>query len=145
MISIRKIAMLAVTLLVACGAPGQDDATVPGRWYTQTQVASGQAIYADNCAVCHGDDGSATADWRIPGADGSYPPPPLNGTAHTWHHSLEQLDNSIANGGIQFGGVMPGFAATLNENQRLSVIAHIQSLWPDAIYSKWEEINERDR
>jgi len=143
MISIREIAMIAVSLLVACEPARQDEATVPGRWYTQAQVEAGRSLYADNCVVCHGADGSATEDWRTPGADGNYPPPPLNGTAHTWHHSLDQLDNSIGNGGTEFGGVMPGFRALLDQSERQSIIAFIQFLWPDVIYAKWEEINER--
>ena len=91
-------------------APGQP--TVAGRWYTMSQVEAGRPLYATHCAVCHGADGSATAEWRTPGPDGHYPPPPLNGTAHTWHHPLEQLDHSIATGGAEFGGVMPGFGGS---------------------------------
>ena len=48
----------------------------------------GGKIFNNNCAVCHGQNASGPkGDWREKLADGSYPPPPLNGTAHTWHHS----------------------------------------------------------
>jgi mono/diheme cytochrome c family protein len=143
--SITKIAMFAISLLVACGAPDHDEPTVPGRWYTESQIEAGRGLFAGHCAVCHGADGSGTADWRTAGPDGQYPPPPLNGTAHTWHHALEQIDSSIVNGGTQFGGVMPGFGAALNEAERLSIIAFVQSLWPDEIYAKWESIDRRSR
>ncbi len=73
------------------------------------------------------------------------PPPPLNGTAHTWHHPLEVLDNSIANGGVEFGGVMPGFAEALNEDERMKIIAWFQSLWSEDIYERWQSINARSR
>ena len=138
-----KIATIIVLVLAACGSVAPDEATIPGRWYTESQVQSGRPLYAANCAVCHGADGSATVEWRTPGPDGQYPPPPLDGTAHTWHHPLEVLDHSIAEGGSAFGGVMPGFAALLNQDQRLSIVAYIQSWWSDDIYARWQEIDDR--
>ncbi len=143
--SIPKIAMITVSVLAACGPDDTDKPTVPGRWYAEAQVEAGRALYMDYCTVCHGADGSATADWRSPGPDGHYPPPPLNGSAHTWHHPLEVLNNSIENGGSEFGGVMPAFAASLNRDQRLSIVAYIQSWWSNEIYTKWEEIDARSQ
>lgn len=143
--SVSKIATISIFLLAACSPGSGESPTVPGRWYTAAQLDAGRVLYADNCAECHGADGSGTADWRKPGPDGRYPPPPLNGTAHTWHHALDQLDGTIANGGMRFGGVMPGFGQSLNQGQRLAIVAYIQSLWPEAIYAKWEEIDGRGR
>ncbi len=79
------------------------------------------ALFDETTPTCHAADGSATVEWRTPDAAGNYPPPPLNGTAHTWHHPLEVLDSTIANGGIALGGVMPGFAAALDEEERMSI------------------------
>lgn len=118
---------------------------MPGRWYTAAQVETGDSLYKLHCAVCHAADGGSTVEWRTPDTAGNYPPPPLNGTAHTWHHPLEVLDGTIANGGIAFGGVMPGFAAVLEEEDRLAIIAWFQSLWPDDIYERWRAIDERSR
>ncbi len=109
------------------------------------QVEIGAPLYQAHCAVCHAADGSATDEWRTPDALGNYPPPPLNGTAHTWHHPLAVLDDTIANGGIRFGGVMPGFAPVLSAEERLAIIAWFQSLWPDEIYARWAEIDQRSR
>ena len=131
--------------VTACSENAPVIETVPGRWYTAAQVESGESLYQLHCAACHAADGSATTEWRTPDAAGNYPPPPLNGTAHTWHHPLEVLDYTIENGGGEFGGVMPGFAALLQRNQRLSIVAFIQSWWPDDIYVKWEEIDDRSR
>ena len=83
------------------------------RWFTATQVERGTQLFADNCSVCHGDKGQGLVDdWRKRLPDGSYPPPPLNGTAHTWHHPLVQLLGTIETGGIPYGGQMPPFAST---------------------------------
>ena len=141
----RKIAMFAIFVLAACGSGIPEALTVPGRWYTQLQVDAGQSLYDAHCSVCHGNDGSATADWRPPAAPGPYPPPPLNGTAHTWHHSLALLNYTIENGGAEFDGLMPGFAGVLDQEQRLSVIAYLQEWWPDDIYAQWVVIDARGR
>lgn len=133
------------TLLVACSEAGLEAERVPGRWYTAPQVAAGEPLYQANCAVCHGADGSATAEWRTPDANGNFPPPPLNGTAHTWHHPLDVLDDTIENGGSAYGGVMPGFAALLDADERLAIVAYIQAWWPDDIYARWVEIDGRVR
>jgi mono/diheme cytochrome c family protein len=137
-----KILHVALLAVLACGC-SEEEQNVPGRWYTAAQVTAGHGHYQTYCSVCHAEDGSATAEWRAPGADGHYPPPPLNGTAHTWHHPLDVLDSTIADGGTAFGGVMPGFAAALGPEDRLAVIAWVQSLWNDDIYARWQEINER--
>ncbi len=140
-----KIATFALFMLAACSSGDPDAPAIAGRWYTQSQVDTGQRLYDVNCSVCHGNDGSATADWRTPDANGKYPPPPLNGSAHTWHHSVALLNYTIENGGAEFDGMMPGFADVLNEDQRLSIIAYLQEWWPDDIYAKWQEINARGR
>lgn len=131
--------------LVACSGDATDSRTVPGRWYTEAQVRSGEPLYQAHCAACHAADASATADWRTPDALGNYPPPPLDGSAHTWHHPLSVLDDTIANGGIRFGGVMPGFGGVLTRDERLAIIAWFQSLWPGEIYERWETIDARTR
>jgi mono/diheme cytochrome c family protein len=131
--------LLALTACTETGTP------VEGRWYTEQQVTAGAPLYQAFCATCHAVDGSATSDWRTPGADGNYPPPPLNGTAHTWHHPLEVLDDTIIDGGIAFGGVMPGFGAALSAEDRYAIIAWFQSLWSDDIYASWLEIEVRSQ
>jgi mono/diheme cytochrome c family protein len=141
----RLILISVVLLAAACSEPGPSAVPVDGRWYTADQVDQGRGLYALHCSVCHAADGSATADWRALDANGNYPPPPLNGTAHTWHHPLDLLDDTLANGGAQFGGVMPGFAGVMDGSERLATVAWFQSLWSDEIYRKWQEIDSRSR
>ena len=47
------------------------------------------------------------------------------------------------NGGVPLGGVMPAFGSVLDEDEALDVIAHIQSLWTDEIYTRWQSIENR--
>jgi len=77
------------------------------------------------------------ADWRQKLDDDSFPPPPLNGSAHAWHHPRSVLLQVIDNGGAEFGGKMPAFASILDSQQKLAAIAYIQSLWDDETYAKW--------
>ena len=115
------------------------------RWYSSEQAAAGEKLYAKHCFVCHGANGAGSANWRQRGADGHFPPPPLNGTAHTWHHTLAQLRRTIIKGNAQLGGAMPGFGDKLTPEERDQIIAHFQSQWPDNIYRTWAEKVEKLR
>lgn len=111
------------------------------RWYSDEQVAIGSKLYADQCAACHKANAEGTEEWKKTDSNGKYPPPPLNGTAHTWHHSIKVLSDTIRDGGIKLGGLMPGFKDKLDIQQRLDVIAFFQSKWEDKVYSAWQERN----
>ena len=134
------IAIVAAALQAGC-TPSEEK--VPGRWYTQAEVERGRVTFAAQCATCHGESAQGTRDWREPDATGNYPPPPLNGSAHAWHHPMPVLTRVIEKGGIPLGGVMPGFSDTLDRNEIRETIAFFQSFWPDETYKRWAEINER--
>ena len=111
------------------------------RWYDQSSVDQGASLFKQNCASCHGQNGEATANWKEVDANGNYPPPPLNGTAHAWHHSKDLLKRTILEGGAKIGGVMPGFKGRLSEGEIDAVISYFQSKWPDQVYSNWAQRN----
>lgn len=129
--------------MLGCGERGEIADPVPGRWYTAAQVEQGAALYRTHCAQCHGEDAEATKQWRIMDENGNYPPPPLNGSAHAWHHPLEALLQTLKKGGAPYDGVMPGFTGVLSEQEMLSTIAFFQSYWSDDIYARWREIDRR--
>ena len=111
------------------------------RWYSAAQVDQGEAVFTQNCAVCHGQQAEGTvADWRARLDDGSFPPPPLNGTAHAWHHPRSVLLQVINNGGIPLGGKMPGFTSVLEDEEKLAAIAYFQDFWSDDIYADWQDM-----
>jgi len=114
------------------------------RWYSRAQIRRGEPLFQANCARCHGADASGTLNWRQPNADGKFPPPPLNGTAHTWHHSLSVLRRTVNLGGVRLGGTMPGFADKLDSEQVNDILAWVQSHWSDEIYRVWYERNAQD-
>lgn len=140
------VILLPAVLLPAC-TPDEDakpTPTVDGRWFTRSQYEMGKKVYADNCARCHGQYGQGIVDdWKQPNPDGSFPPPPLNGTAHTWHHPFSILLKTINEGGIPLGGTMPAFADSLSREEKVAAIAYFQSLWSDEVYERWEKMNAR--
>ncbi len=118
---------------------------ISGRWYTRKQVVRGRKLFAVHCAICHGEHAAGTTDWRKSDANGNFPPPPLNGTAHTWHHPLTVLRETVRQGGVPLGGVMPAFAEKLSVQEIDSIIAWFQSLWPEEIYQQWYRIEQGNR
>ncbi len=132
--------IFSLPLLVACT---QDQATSQKsvRWYNQAQVKKGALVFEKNCSSCHGENAEGTEDWKTPLADGAYPPPPLNGTAHSWHHAFSVLKRTIEEGGVPLGGTMPGFKEKLTKEEKDAVIAYFQGFWSDEIYRMWQKRN----
>ena len=132
-----------IVLLAACNSgqidPWHKDPDT-GRWYSKEQVELGANVFKANCASCHGSNAEATPEWTKPDANGFYPPPPLNGTAHAWHHPFPMLKRTIEEGSQ---GRMPGWKGRLSEEEIESVIAWFQSLWPDRGYQLWLQRHKR--
>ena len=63
--------------------------------------------------------------------------PPLDGSAHAWHHPISVLLQVIDLGGESLGGQMPGFGQVLDNEEKLAVIAWFQEFWSDEIYEQW--------
>jgi mono/diheme cytochrome c family protein len=142
----RWALLLFGLLLTACSSEDQsvssspDESkvkTVASRWYGADNVSRGGAIFAQFCAGCHGKVAQGSFTWRQRGADGKFPPPPLNGTAHTWHHPISGLSSQIKFGAPGGKGNMPGFAQGLNDQDVKDVIAWFQHKWSDEIYAAW--------
>ncbi len=134
-----------IACLAALAGCGEPEPSVPGRWYSERQVAAGAAVFAAHCAECHGGRAQgAPGDWRRRLDDGGFPPPPLDGSAHAWHHPLSVLLAVIDDGGEALGGRMPGFGRTLGEAERLAAVAYFQSFWDEATYGDWERMGGVD-
>jgi thiol:disulfide interchange protein DsbC len=128
---------LFVSILFLLSAANTALAENHNRWYSSDQIQKGSVLFKNKCAECHGQNAEATINWKQTDADGKYPPPPLNGTGHAWHHDLAQLRESIQKGGKQLGGTMPAFKDKLSSDQVDQAIAYFQSKWPDDLYQKW--------
>ncbi|NNG13559.1 MAG: cytochrome c [Gammaproteobacteria bacterium] len=156
------IVIAASVLLAACdkpmgevGKPAQQVSApakmvtpatpMPTRSHDTAQITHGAAVYKQNCAACHGENGEGAANWRQRDANGQFPPPPLNGSGHTWHHPLGALRYTIRNGTKAIGGSMPGWKGKLSDADIDAVIAWFQSKWPERAYIAWYNIDQRAR
>jgi len=115
------------------------------RWFTEEQRQLGKDIFVKNCSVCHGKDAEGTAEWKTLDSNGQYPPPPLNGSAHAWHHPLSALLAVVNEGGSAYGGMMPAWKNTLSNEEMIAAIAFFQGYWSDEVYERWIEIEESSR
>ena len=105
-------------------------------------LQTGGSLFQQNCASCHGANAEGTLEWKKTDSNGNYPPPPLNGTAHAWHHDISVLKNTIQEGGVKLGGTMPPFKDKLSTSDIEAVIAYFQSKWPDRLYQQWDTRNQ---
>ncbi len=90
--------------------------------YTATSIASGQALYRANCAVCHGPAGYGDG----PAARALHPRPADLTARHTADHTVGDLFWWLSHG-IR-GSAMPAFGGTLSEEERWDVINFVRTL-----------------
>ena len=130
---VRAAALLGGVVLIASVGGGMAEGFLP---YTDdAAVAQGQAIYAENCASCHGAGLEGEDNWRERGEDGLMPAPPHDESGHTWHHPDQVLFAITKYGtakvvGQGYESNMPGFEGVLSDEQILEVLAYIKSTWP---------------
>lgn len=124
-------------------APVQKPVPPAARSQDFAQVMRGAKLYQANCAQCHGREGEGASSWRQRSADGKFPPPPLNGTGHAWHHPRKMLHHVIKNGSPGGQGNMPAWGGKLSDEEIEDIIAWFQSRWSDEVYTAWYGIEQR--
>ncbi len=115
----------------------------------QAAVARGAAIYAANCASCHGAHLQGEAGWQVLGPDKIIHAPPQNETGHTWMHPDEELFHDVKYrvvGAIPPGYVssMPAFAGRLSDGDILAALAFIKRSWPVGVRAYQAMLNPDD-
>jgi copper resistance protein D len=93
----------------------------PARPYDAASVTAGGALYAENCALCHGSDGKGDG----PAEAGSAVRPANLTEPQLFAHSPGDLFWSVSHGAGH--GAMPGFATVLTADQRWDVINFIRA------------------
>ncbi len=110
-------------------------------------VSIGKDVYSKNCVTCHKAKGAGDPNWRKRDKEGFLRAPPLNGDAHTWHHSAKWLIKTIRDGSVAdakgIKGKMPAWKNSLSDQQVIAVVAYIQSLWSEEIFQRWLKIDAR--
>ena len=147
--SVLPMLVLTAVLLAACkdsSAPSALPVPVaPVRDASPAQLSLGEKVYQQNCSRCHGVTAEGNANWRKRDTDGKFPPPPLNGSGHAWHHPVEVLKAVIKDGSPDGQGNMPAWRDKLSEQEIDAVILWFQSLWPQPVYDAWFEMQQRGR
>ncbi|MGE5241363.1 MAG: c-type cytochrome [Bacteroidota bacterium] len=151
----RAALLFGVLLLAGCGqssGPGNAGASAapapaatPRNAVDPAVIARGSEVYQKNCASCHGGMAQGAPGWQRPGPDGKYPAPPLNGSAHAWHHPQAALRMTIREGTAKLGGNMPAWKDKLSDQDIDAVIAWMQSVWPEELYQAWFAMDQKSR
>jgi mono/diheme cytochrome c family protein len=160
-IRLLPICLIIPLLLIACDSADQTAKTGPGQKKAAKKkaipkkpvqpkagdavVQAGKKLYQKNCTVCHGLKGEGDQKWRQRNVDGTWPAPPLNGSGHSWHHPRTWLFNFIKNGSPPGRGNMPAWKDKLSDKEIESVLAYIQSMWPEVVFNEWVEIDQRSK
>jgi len=148
---IRWAALALSVVLIAVSVPHLDPLFVeayPTSYYhsptgfAAASIVQGAALFASNCAGCHGAQGAGAP----PAAAGSSIPPADLTAPHLWDHSDGELFWWLSHGmeAPEGGLAMPGFAATLSQDERWNLIDYIRAnnagvamraagLWPHPV------------
>jgi mono/diheme cytochrome c family protein len=111
-------------------------------------VDVGKAIYAENCASCHGVVLEGQANWRQRDVEGYLPAPPHDERGHTWHHPDSYLFLMTKYGieemiGKSYPNNMPVFEDKLTDDEIIAALSYIKSTWSGRIQLKHDQINAR--
>ena len=104
-----------------------------GKMSDPETVALGKKLYEQYCRVCHQKDGvgEPSIPWSIR-KPGYITAMPLNETSHAWHHSDEQLVQTILDG-LRRTNRMPAWRNVISEKEASDIVAYIKSLWSPKI------------
>lgn len=114
------------------------------------QMAQGRAVYAAQCASCHGANLEGQPDWRVRLPNGRLPAPPHDENGHTSHHPDKVLfeitrDGIAAHAPRGYESDMPGFSGKLTDGEIWAVLAYIKSRWPSEFRERQARLSQQAR
>jgi mono/diheme cytochrome c family protein len=103
-------------------------------WTSAERIKVGAAVYAQQCASCHGAKLEGQPNWQTPLPNGRMPAPPHNAEGHTWHHSDGEFFTLVKKGMAAlvpgYQSDMPPFEGRLSDEEIDAVLRYIKSTWP---------------
>ncbi|MGB0843667.1 MAG: c-type cytochrome [Alphaproteobacteria bacterium] len=110
-------------------------------------IDQGKAIYAENCAACHGDNLEGQDNWKKPDSDDRLPAPPHDENGHTWHHA-DDLLFEITKFGLarmiddpSYETNMPIYEGVLSDDEITAALTFIKSTWAGDTKSWNDRVN----
>jgi mono/diheme cytochrome c family protein len=135
---LTEVIQQALTLAPSQQVSAAPSATLPSLPTLDTgEVALGQQVHLQHCAVCHGQNAEGQPNWKQPDANGNFPAPPHDDSGHTWHHADGLLYEIIRDGfrdplkPPDSPLTMPAFGDKLSDAEIRAVIAYCKSLWSE--------------
>lgn len=95
-----------------------------GSLTASAQPAQGKVLYEKNCVDCHGAEGRGVPGWQ----NQERGAPPLDSSAHAWHHDDASLLAMIMDKPAP-DSLMPAWRGVLTREDTLDVLAYVKSLW----------------
>lgn len=114
-------------------------------------VRSGEVIYGEQCASCHGRDLEGQPNWRSRDSAGYLPAPPHDASGHTWHHAddllfeITKYGPGKATGDDTYTTLMPAFEDRLTDVEIVAVLSYIKHQWTDQARDWQNEVNHTQR
>ncbi len=92
-------------------------------------VSAAGRLYGTLCEACHGAKGVGERPENLRATDEyGFVAPPLDDSAHGWHHSDRDLAQTILNGSPRNPRMLP-FKELVSESEADNLVAYIKSLW----------------
>ena len=105
LVSIAGMILFGITTASVEAHHAQKETPIVLDYLQPVTVQLGSVLYAEQCASCHGKNLEGQTDWHQRDQDGYLPAPPHDETAHTWHHSDQDLFEMTKYGVGAFAGV----------------------------------------
>jgi len=84
----------------------------------------GLTLYKKYCTSCHGPNGRGEYRWQYKERGA----PPLDASAHAWHHSDSQLVSMILDKPVA-DSRMPPWRGILSRDDAIDIVAYMKTLW----------------
>lgn len=122
------IAIIIVSLTLGCvSSTPESEKPVP------PPISKGEALYQKYCVSCHGEKGVGENPLNIYATDEyGVIAPPLDESAHAWHHTDEALVEVILEGSSR-NPRMKSWKDVLTEEDARDLVGYIKSLWSPRI------------
>ena len=149
-LSALGVVLVGAVIYYLSSPANQAEANIALKHKDAAVVDLGRAIYAENCASCHGVALEGQANWQQRDADGYLPAPPHDETGHTWHHPDSYLFLMTKYGieemiGKSYPNNMPAYEDKLTDEEILAVLSYIKSTWSGRIQRQHDQINARPK